>query len=480
MLPSRLKAKIANIILQFIDLVLVFLLFIGLRRAGDGGYVLDWMSLAQINLSLGSFVTIIVMAFVWRFIFIISDMYQFRRLEGWGRRAGRVVFSCALSVMALILIANLSGIRTIDWNLGLVLWFWTSIIFLFLRISLFLALATVRSKGRNIRNVVIIGLNDRSLALYQSMKANRLGLNFVGFIDDYKQGQPVPFNTDLSYLCSLEGFAGYISINPVDYVLLALPIRSHYDQISRIINQCAVQGIQTWLLTDLFDLPPNTSFKVDRLFQVTFVNYFNDPHSETYYVVKRLMDVILSVCALIALSPVLLLISILIVMNDGFPVIFAQDRVGLNKRYFKMFKFRTMVKNAEKLQSSLEAKNIAGGAAFKMADDPRVTKLGKFLRRTSLDELPQFINVFLGSMTLVGPRPLPRRDFERFYNDSHRLRFSVKPGLTCMWQISGRSDVDFEEWMRLDSFYVQNASLLLDLSILLRTFRVVLSHKGAY
>jgi len=144
-----------------------------------------------------------------------------------------------------------------------------------------------------------------------------------------------------------------------------------------------------------------------------------------------------------------------------------------------MFKFRTMVPDAEKRQASLEALNEADGPAFKILDDPRITKTGKFLRQTSLDELPQFLNVFLGSMSLVGPRPLPVRDFELFYNDRHRMRFSVKPGITGLWQVSGRSEMEFEEWMALDRTYIDSWSFIIDLKILIRTFSAVLSKKGA-
>ena len=144
-----------------------------------------------------------------------------------------------------------------------------------------------------------------------------------------------------------------------------------------------------------------------------------------------------------------------------------------------MVKFRTMVPGAERLQAELEAHNEMDGAAFKMDNDPRVTRIGTWLRRTSLDELPQLLNVFMGSMSLVGPRPLPMRDFKQFYNDEHRRRFSVKPGMTGLWQVSKRDEIDFEEWMRLDLQYIDHWNLLLDIIILLRTFPAVVVGRGA-
>ena len=164
--------------------------------------------------------------------------------------------------------------------------------------------------------------------------------------------------------------------------------------------------------------------------------------------------------------------------SDG-PVIYAQERYGLNRRRFRMFKFRTMVQDAERLQASLESQNEAEGPVFKIADDPRITPLGRFLRRTSIDELPQLFNVLRGEMSLVGPRPLPLRDVDALHATGDLRRFSVRPGLTCLWQISGRSGIGFDDWIRLDLQYIDRWSLPLDLRILVRTIPAVLRGTGA-
>ena len=161
------------------------------------------------------------------------------------------------------------------------------------------------------------------------------------------------------------------------------------------------------------------------------------------------------------------------------PVLFLQERIGLNKRRFKIYKFRTMIPNAERLMRSLESKNEASGPVFKIKDDPRITPVGRFLRRSSIDELPQLLNVLRGDMSLVGPRPLPVRDYEGFSEDWQRRRFSVTPGITCLWQVNGRSDVSFEEWMLLDLKYLDEWSLWLDLKILAKTVPAVLKGAGA-
>ena len=197
--------------------------------------------------------------------------------------------------------------------------------------------------------------------------------------------------------------------------------------------------------------------------------------------IKRIFDLACSTILLLVFLPLYISIAILIKLDSPGPIFFKQDRVGLHSKKFKIWKFRTMVTNAEKLQAALEAKNeIKDGVLFKLKDDPRVTKVGKFLRRYSLDELPQLFNVVLGEMSLVGPRPLPLRDVERF-KKTHFIRQDVLPGITGLWQVSGRSDIEnFEEGVKLDINYIQNWSVWLDLKILFKTVGVVLNKTGAY
>jgi exopolysaccharide biosynthesis polyprenyl glycosylphosphotransferase len=194
---------------------------------------------------------------------------------------------------------------------------------------------------------------------------------------------------------------------------------------------------------------------------------------------KRAIDILVSLVALIVLSPLLAIIAITIKLDSRGPVFFRQDRVGLKRKLFKMHKFRTMHVDAEEHIEELEDKNEVNGAAFKMMDDPRTTRAGKTLRKLSLDELPQLVDVLIGNMSLVGPRPLPVRDVERFDKSWQKRRFSVKPGLTCLWQINGRHEIDFEHWMELDLQYVDNWSLSMDFDILLKTVPAVLRGNGA-
>ena len=204
----------------------------------------------------------------------------------------------------------------------------------------------------------------------------------------------------------------------------------------------------------------------------------NKENKVLYRVFKRLLDILGSLVGLILLSPILIIVGILIKFESKGPIIFSQKRVGLNKKEFKMYKLRSMVCNAEELKDKLKDKNEMSGPMFKIKDDPRITKIGKFIRKTSIDELPQLINVLKGDMSLVGPRPsLPNevKEFEPWM----LKRFDVKPGLTCYWQVMGRNAIDFENWMKLDIKYVNEKSFWLDIKLIFKTFFVLFGDENA-
>ena len=204
----------------------------------------------------------------------------------------------------------------------------------------------------------------------------------------------------------------------------------------------------------------------------------NERSNVLYEVIKRIIDIVASFTGLIVLSPLMLVVSILIKLESKGEVIFKQKRVGLNGKEFYMYKFRSMVINAEELKAELESQNEMSGPMFKMKDDPRITKIGKFIRKTSIDELPQLINVIKGDMSLVGPRPSLPKEVEEF-ETWMRERLEVKPGLTCIWQVSGRNNIDFEDWMKLDISYVEDRNLWIDIKLIFKTVFVLFGDKNA-
>ncbi|GAA0083788.1 sugar transferase [Clostridium sp. CTA-7] len=197
-----------------------------------------------------------------------------------------------------------------------------------------------------------------------------------------------------------------------------------------------------------------------------------------YNFIKRIIDIIGSLCGLILLSPILIIIGILIKLESKGPIVFTQKRVGKNGKEFNMYKLRSMVVNAEEIKEKLIEQNEMSGPMFKIKDDPRITKIGKLIRKTSVDELPQLVNILKGEMSLVGPRPsLPSEvnDFEPWM----LKRLDVKPGLTCFWQVMGRNNIDFEDWMKLDAKYVDERSLWLDIKLIFKTFFVLFGDSNA-
>src|SRR5919106_3639752 len=270
-----------------------------------------------------------------------------------------------------------------------------------------------------------------------------------------------------------------IAHHPVDEVLVALPIDKYRPLVETIVRHCEEQGIIVRVRTEMFNLQIARSH-VDDLQGVPVLTIQSGPSDGWPLVAKRFIDILASTALLIALAPLFAIVTLLLRLDSPGPVFFGQERVGFNKRRFRMLKFRTMVVEADKQQDMLEHLNEAEGPVFKIKNDPRITRVGKFLRRFSIDELPQLVNVLKGDMSLVGPRPLPVRDVQRIDVRWHKRRFSIKPGITCLWQVNGRSNIGFDEWARLDLDYIDRWSLVLDVRILLKTIPAVFRGPGAY
>ena len=253
-----------------------------------------------------------------------------------------------------------------------------------------------------------------------------------------------------------------------------------FDLIEKVINACELEGVEVWLAADFF----NTQIArttVDDFQGVPLLVFQTTPAPSLQSLTKQMIDYIGAFTMILILSPLLLICALSVKLTSQGPIMFRQKRSGINGRPFTMFKFRSMNTNAEQRKHELEAMNEMSGPVFKVSSDPRITPIGRILRKYSLDELPQLINVLQGSMSLVGPRPLPEDETKRFEDLSHRRRLSVKPGLTCLWQISGRNEIkEFSDWVRLDLEYIDNWSLWLDIKILIRTIPVVFKGTGAH
>ena len=328
------------------------------------------------------------------------------------------------------------------------------------------------------RDLIIVGSGPRAASLYERFReSHHHDFNLLGFVDSPRH-HVVPDHIRQRLIGRLEDLDEILMRQAVDEVLITLPAESCYAQIQNAITTCERAGIEAkYFFSDIFELSLAKP-RVEVNDNASLVS-LKVVHDDARLLVKRAVDLIVATTALILLSPLMLLIALTIKLESPGPVLFVQERYGLRKRRFRMYKFRTMVPNAEKLQAGLESMNEVAGPVFKIRADPRVTTIGRLLRKTSLDELPQFINVLRGEMSLVGPRPLPIRDVSRFTDSALMRRFSVKPGLTCLWQINGRSNMPFEDWIVLDFKYIDEWSLSLDMTILAKTVPAVLRRTGA-
>jgi exopolysaccharide biosynthesis polyprenyl glycosylphosphotransferase len=334
----------------------------------------------------------------------------------------------------------------------------------------------VRSHGFNYRTVLIVGTSPSALRIAESIHSHRFwGYRILGFIrNGHKVQEPLPSGYPI--LGDTADIPRIVESNVVDDVIFAVH-RRELDRLEDLFLSLQEQGIRTRFAMDLF---PHTQARVEleELDGVPLLSFATTPTSQLQLMSKRVLDIAVASLLLFIGLPIAGLIALMIKLVYGGNVLFRQTRCGLNGRFFTLYKFRTMVEDAEERRRELMHLNEMKGPVFKLRSDPRVTPLGRLLRRFSLDEIPQFWNVLRGDMSLVGPRP-PIPEEVAQYQRWQRRRLAMKPGLTCLWQVSGRNNLDFERWMQLDLEYIDSWSPMLDLKILLKTIPAVLSGKGA-
>jgi len=332
-----------------------------------------------------------------------------------------------------------------------------------------------RSRGYNTRMILIIADDSTLRFIKQIDDMNDWGYKIWGIITNSEVVKN-EFSHKFAIYPESENFARLIDEKVIDEVFFC---KHDFDTVNlqKLIDECKEIGVSFHLHNKVFSfggLEPKISFLNRQLF-LSFRNTHED-----YYIafqIKKIFDLFLSFIILTLFSPILLGISIFIKLEDGGPVLFKQVRVGRHGRLFKCLKFRTMVVNAEELKEKLLVLNEQDGPVFKIKNDPRITRIGKFLRKTSLDELPQFINVLIGDMSIVGPRP-PVPSEVKQYERSINRRLSMTPGITCTWQVSGRNNIPFDKWMEMDMEYIDNWSLTRDFIIILKTFKVFFKGDG--
>lgn len=346
------------------------------------------------------------------------------------------------------------------------------------RTALCLGLWLLRQRGFNARHVLVVGANERIARLLAIIEEHaQFGYNIIGVVDDDAERMSYLERFNVPYLGKLDDMEGILAERVVDEVHVGLPVRSCYETIQELADLCLGVGVSMRMVADLFPLQLATS-RVHSLEGVPMLSLTMVSENTTQLAMKRLVDFVGALSLLIVLSPLLLTVAVLIKLTSSGPVFFRQERVGRNQRKFQMIKFRSMVVDAEARKAELTRKNEVDGPIFKIKNDPRVTKVGRFIRKYSIDELPQLFNVLKGEMSLVGPRPHPTQEVEQ-YTWHHRRRLSVKPGMTGLAQVSGRSELRWDACVDLDLTYIDTWSLATDIWILFRTCKVVATGEGA-
>lgn len=437
----------------------------------------------EMRVKLGNLALFLSFLLIWHILFSVFGLYGSKRMSSRWEEARDIVASTTLGTLVIAASALTFRIWVVNRVFLLLFWLMTTSLVLLSRMIIRGSLAYARRHGRNLRNLLVIGTNARAVTLVQRIQGKpELGYRILGFADEEWSGLDDFKSQGYSLVTDLDALPSYMRRNVVDEIVLALPIRSFHTFASQIAMACEQQGIIVRFMPNIFDLKEAKHRTEEFAGDEALISHDSTIADAWGLAIKRAIDVVVSGAAIILLSPVMVLTAVLVKLTAPGPIFFIQKRLGRNKRMFDIYKFRTMVVDAEKRLKDIEHLNEASGAVFKIKNDPRITPLGRFLRKTSIDELPQLFNVLKGDMSLVGPRPLQVRDyelFETFCDDWQRRRFSVRPGITCLWQIKGRSSTTFEKWMELDLQYIRTWSLWLDLEILAKTVPAVLKGSGA-
>jgi len=436
----------------------------------------------EMRVKLGNLVLFGSFLLIWHVLFSVFGLYDSKRLAKRWEEIWDISRATTLGTLVVAVFGVAFRIELVNRVFLAVFFVVTTSLIVLTRTAIRAALAYARRHGRNTRNMLVIGTNARALQLVDRIQRKpELGYRILGFADEEWLGMEEFKKQGRSLVSDLDALPSYVRRNVVDEVVLALPIRSFHGLSSQIASTCEQQGIIVRFLPNIFDLK-EARHRAEEFDGDPLISHESTITDFWGLTIKRALDIVLSLTAIILASPFMLLAALLVKLTSPGPIFFVQNRLGLNKRMFRIYKFRTMVMDAESRLKDLEDQNEADGAVFKIKNDPRITLIGSILRKTSIDELPQLFNVLKGEMSLVGPRPLQVRDYELFEvhcQDWQRKRFSVRPGITCLWQVMGRSSTTFEKWMELDLQYIRNWSLWLDLEILAKTVPAVIKGSGA-
>lgn len=383
-----------------------------------------------------------------------------------------ISLGCALFITELVVFSLRHRIEnSVKYILLFAITNWISLILF--KIAFYYTMRYLRLKGRNSRNIIIITDSNSIPFVDAFINAKDWGYRIVDILSPDIQLDGHYHN--IRIIKNKEELKSFVTSYPIDDIFYCMPLDDKSYDLEALIRESEEIGVTLHIMQQ--DYLENMNTIANRGFDDSFVTYSTTPRNYIGIKIKDVIDIVLSVLGLLLVSPLMLVIAALIKLEDRGPVFFKQERIGLNGRRFYCFKFRSMVTNAEELKPGLEKLNESDGPTFKIEKDPRITKIGRILRKTSMDELPQFYNVIKGEMSVVGPRP-PLLSEVQQYERLQLRRLSMKPGITCKWQVWGRNEVSFNEWMQMDLDYIDNWSLLLDFKIIFATIGVIMKANG--
>jgi exopolysaccharide biosynthesis polyprenyl glycosylphosphotransferase len=480
------REAVVGAVLIFIDGLVVsfaYLMAFILRKLIGPTLSVPWFSplahlVFDINIQLEHYVGfLIVAAPLWCWMLYINGMYRTLRTLSYVK-----VFwiTCKSAFMAFLGFGTFLFVFKASSTSRLFFFFFTGISFLMIlaeKTAIYILMHFVRRRGHNYRRLLIVGTGRRAAEFISRIKRHpEWGFQILGAIDD-EPGRGIKKVDGVDIIGALKDIPRILHTEAVDEVVFVVP-RSRLSHLEGALHDCETEGIVTTITVDLFDMQIAKS-AVSVIDGIPLLRFHTTKINERQLFIKRAMDIVISGLVIVLLGPFLVIIAGLIKITSQGPVFFKQQRLGLRGRKFTLLKFRTMREGAHDVLSKVNDVAEMDTPEFRALKKKWFTPLGWFMRKFSLDELPQFFNVFIGQMSLIGPRPTVPDEVEK-YKAWQRRRLSMKPGITCLWQVNGRNNIGFEDWMKLDLEYVDNWSLLLDFKILAKTVPVVLFGIGAY
>lgn len=413
---------------------------------------------------------------LWSLIFYLVGLYNYWRGEKWLKEAWKIfkaIFLASLALGFFVFAFKYQFVSRIFISFFAVSDLFLIIVFRYLARQIIILWG---KKREDTHNIIILGVNQHALDMAKAIERNRdLGFRFLGFLSLTPNDHSFNYK-GYPFLGAARDLPSIMDNKVVDEVIFAVS-QEELLKLSDLMLLCEERGITTRVVLNLF---PHTISKthLEEMDGFSLLTFSTTPQNELLFLLCRIFDIMGSLFLIGLLAPIFLLITLAIRIDSPGPILYRQMRCGLNGRRFILYKFRSMVQDAEERKKELMNFNLMKGPVFKMKNDPRITRVGRILRRLSLDELPQLFNVLKGDMSFVGPRPPLPEEVEQ-YAGWQRRRLSMKPGITGLWQVSGRNEIDFQDWIKLDLEYIDNWSIWLDLKIILKTIPAVLSGKGA-